>query len=279
MRLLALTALFLCLFPATSRAGGGLTAASDSCKCKPTRSDPLEEPVRFAFGKFSGQCVDSCRFRRARVLNDSGKELEVGNILHLGHYFSAKIRLDQVVNVEAGFERFAPGVDHVLLKFNLKSDVALHSQDGEVGDSPAATRAIVISSEGVPPKGTHYSLTDGYLGRYLLAHRVVTGEELDHWVAKLKHPLRMVPLELAGERAGNVLVHGLRRSEAESFTSAYQLFANNCSTAALSLLDAETHFHSTNWDPIHWEEFEAALPIAGPIGTEHALGYRGLTKP
>jgi hypothetical protein len=252
-----------------------LSVASSSCQCKADRHDPLEEPIRFAFGKFSGQCVDSCRFRRARVLSDSGSVLEVGNILHLGHYVTAKIRPSQVVSVEAGFERFAPGVDHVLLKFNLRSEVSLRSQDGET--APAVTRSIVISSEGVPPKGTHYSLTDGYFGHYLLAHRVVTGEEFGHWIAKLKHPLRLIPLALSKQAAGNVLAHGLRRSEAESFQSAYQLFANNCSTAALSLLDAEIKFHSQNWDPAHWEEFEAALPIAGPLGTEHALGYRGLT--
>jgi hypothetical protein len=272
MRIPLILALLLFHAPAFA---APLSVASSLCQCKADPHDPLEEPIRFAFGKFSGQCVDSCRFRRARVLSDSGSVLEVGNILHLGHFVTAKIRPGQVLSVEAGFERFAPGVDHVLLKFNLRSDLFLRSQDSET--ATAVTRSIVISSEGVPPKGTHYSLTDGYLGQYLLAHRVVTGEELGHWIAKLKHPLRLIPLALSKQAAGNVLAHGLRRSEAESFQSAYQLVANNCSTAALSLLDAETKFHSQNWDPIHWEEFEAALPIAGPLGTEHALGYRGLT--
>ena len=255
-----------------------LVVPDQACRCDQKIADPLEEPARFDFGKFRGQCIDSCRFRRARVLENGPEELVVGNILHLGRYVQARFRPSDVESVSMGFERFAPGVDHVLLKFRFKEKVELQSQDGRA--SPAgSTSMIAISSEGVPPKGTHYSLSDGYMGHYLLDHRVVTGEELDRWIGKLRHPFRLVQLKLKGPLVGKIFARGLRRSDAESFLSAYQLFANNCSTSALSLLDAETHFKSENWDPVHWEEFEAALPIAGPFGTEHALGYRGLTGP
>jgi hypothetical protein len=252
-----------------------LATADRACACRAEEHDPLEEPLRFAFGKFRGQCIDSCRFRRARVLESAAGELAVANVLHLGRYVQARIRLDQVAGVQVGFERFAPGVDHVLLRFTFTRDVPLFTQDGAA--KPAgSTRAIVLSSEGVPPKGHPYSLAEGYWGYYLLDHRVLTGDELSRWVAKLRHPLRLLPLSLGGPAAGRVLESGIRRSDRESFASAYRLFANNCSTAALSLLDAETGFHAENWDPFHWEELEAALPIAGPLGTEHALRYRGL---
>ncbi|MGZ3696307.1 MAG: hypothetical protein ACXWQO_20185, partial [Bdellovibrionota bacterium] len=248
-----------------------------TCACDLLTKDLLEEPIRFAFGKFQGACVDSCRFRRARVLQASPQFIQVGNILHLGHYSQAKIRLDQVENVEVGFERFAPGVDHVILRFTFRAPISLLSQDGHARQL-GFTRSLVISSEGVPPKAHPYSLSEGFWGHYLLAHRLITGDELDQWIAKLRHPLRLIPLQVEAPKAADLLARGIKRSDLESFRSVYRLFANNCSTSALALLDAETGYHGQNWDPIQWEEWEAALPIAGPLGTEHALGYRGLIR-
>ena len=180
-----------------------------------------------------------------------------------------------MTGVEAGFERFAPGVDHVLLRFTFDDDVALVAQDGS-GLIVDSTRAIVVSSEGVPARGQTYSLRDGYWGNYLLDHRVISDEELRATVKRKNHPLRLLRLSLLPAQAARVLVRGIRRSDTESFATVYRLFANNCSTSALALLDAETGFRAENWDPLHWEDFEAALPIVGPVGTEHALRYRGL---
>ena len=246
-----------------------------SCACDPKIKDSLEEPIRFAFGKFQGQCVDSCRFRRARILENSSQTLVIGNLLHLGHYVKARIPLNKVESVQVGFERFAPGVDHVVLRFSFSEQLPLFTQFGKV--TPAGfTRAIVISSEGVPPKGHKYSMSEGYFGYYLLDHRLATGEEMNQWTVKLHHPVRFVPLKLAQPQAARIHAHGIRRSDSESFASVYQLFANNCSTAALSLLDAETGVRRAGFFP--WAELEDALPIAGPMGTEHALQNRGLIE-
>lgn len=106
----------------------------------------------------------------------------------------------------------------------------------------------------------------------------MTSEELEKWVGKLHHPLRFVSLNLLGSQAARILAQGIRRSDSESFRTAYQLFSNNCSTSALALIDSETGFQKSNWDPLKWEELEGALPIAGPVGTEHALRYRGLVS-
>jgi len=276
---LLVAALIALSFAASGKAHAqSLFVIDSACACDPAApKDPLEEPVRFAFGKFQGQCVDSCRFRRARVLESRAEMLEVGNVLHLGKYRRARLPLDQIEGAEVGFERFATGVDHVLLRFTFREDVPLFAQDDRAMGKPVAhTRSLVISSEGVPPKGHPYSLSEGYYGYYLLDHRLVTGDELATWLKKLGHPLRLMPLRLSGTQAARVLEHGIRRSEAESFRTAYQLFANNCSTSALSLLDAETGFRNQSWDPLHWFEFEEALPIAGPVGTARALRYRGL---
>ena len=115
-------------------------------------------------------------------------------------------------------------------------------------------------------------MAEGFAGQYLLADRLVTGEELVRWAKEYRHPVQLFPLSLSEAQATSVLQRGISRSDAKSFRSAYQLFANNCSTAALSLLDAETGFKTTG----SWAEFQDALPIAGPIGTNRALRSRGL---
>jgi hypothetical protein len=269
----------LLLFSATSVSFGSepathLTAADASCACNPKASDPFEEPVKFAFGKFTGQCVDSCRFRRARVRSNAGGELVVTNLLHLGKYVQARISLADVTGVEAGFERFAPGVDHMLLRFSFDRGVPLFAQDGS--NTPAGTtRLVVLSSEGVPPKGRPYSLSEGYGGQYLLDHRLVSGEELAAWTKKLVHPLRFLPLVLSAEQSARILERGILRSDAVSFRQAYQLFSNNCSTSAIALLDEETGYHASN----PWEDgWEQGLPVVGPFNVERALRNRGLLR-
>lgn len=269
--------IFLALISSATAAPAPLTKPDAGCACDPKVADPLEEPIRFAYGKFTGECVDSCRFRRARILEDKGGVLKVGNVLHKGKYLTAEIDPSKVSQVQAGFERFAPGVDHVFLRFELSEDVPLFAQNGK-GPAVDHTRTLVISSEGVPPKKHRYSLLEGYFGYYLLNDRVVSGEELGAWVKKLLHPTQVYDLHLTPAQAAAVLARGLLRSEAESFRSAYRLFGNNCSTSALALLDAETGYKREGWDPFQLEAFEEALPLAGYFGTAHALLGRKLIE-
>ena len=193
----------------------------------------------------------------------------------MGKYREGKVKVGAVKNVQVGFERFAPGVDHVFLRFELSEDIPLFEQNGR-GKPIGTTRVLVISSEGVPPKDHKYSMSEGYWGQYLLADRLVTGEELERWVKQLNHPVRLFSLHLSEAQVSRILLRGIRRSESSSFQSAYQLFANNCSTSALSLIDEETGFKATGWDPFHLTELEEALPIAGPFGTARELRIRGL---
>lgn len=85
------------------------------CACSPDKKDMLEEPQAFAFGKFEGQCIDSCRFRRVRVLKKTAKQIDFGNILHLGEFYSGSTPLDDIVSAEIGFEEFALGIYHIFL--------------------------------------------------------------------------------------------------------------------------------------------------------------------
>ncbi|KYG63604.1 hypothetical protein AZI87_14505 [Bdellovibrio bacteriovorus] len=251
-----------------------LTAPNKSCACSSEIEDPLEEPQSFNYGKFQGQCIDSCRFRPARIL-ESSSHLIVGNILHLGGYYKASIPLQNLAKVEMGFEEFLPGVSHVVLKFTLDEkapDIILLSQ---VNQQKAAIpiRSLVLSSEGVPPKDHPYTLMEAYFGNFLLAHRLVTGDEFARWIAEYAHPLKLVELKIPTETAGKIFLKGVQQSDTQRMQDVYALFSNNCSTSAFSFIDSQSNITRTGW-----QRFLDALPIAGPWGTLQSLQERQLVN-
>lgn len=252
-----------------------ITLPAPSCACNPTHSDPIEEPKSFHFGKFEGLCIDSCRFRPAKILNKTAQTVHVGNVFHSGSFYSTQIPLQKITGAEIGFEEFAPGVYHVFLKFHLHDKapaLALKAQPGSPKIN-GGIRSIVISAEGVPPKGHNYSLFEGYLQNYLFIIRAITGEEMNSWVTKHQHPVKFFPLKVSSEQAAGILKRGLEESQNKGAGTIYRLFTNNCSTAALSLIDKETGY-SMAPGLFNWNKFETALPIMGPIGTLRALSTR-----
>jgi hypothetical protein len=252
-----------------------LAKPAPQCACSVNKKDRLEEPQAFAFGKFEGQCIDSCRFRRARLLKQTPSQLEVGNVLHLGDFYSAVIPLNSISTVEIGFEEFAFGIYHVFLRFGLNKPAAVLRSQTDKGKPEVHTDSLVISAEGVPPKGRHYSLFEAFLDQYLFAIRVTTGQEMERWVADLKHPVSFYPLKVTREQAAHTFRRGVEESDAKGVNTGYRLFTNNCSTAALSLIDEETGYAMTPGF-LNWNKFEMALPIKAPIGTFRALIARKL---
>lgn len=269
------TAILVLIIATTAKAQlSSLTTVNKSCLCNTEVTDPFEEPQSFNYGKFQGQCIDSCRFRAARIIEKS-PALMVGNILHLGNYYKATIPWEHFAKIEMGFEEFLPGISHVLLRFTLEDkapSMKLIPQTDAV-KSPLEVRSLVISSEGVPPKDHKYSLLESYFGHYLLAHRLVTGQELDRWIAEYKHPLNFVELKVEKTSVGKIFLQGVQESDAKRLQNVYALFSNNCSTSAFSFIDSEIKSSRTSW-----ERFEEALPIAGPIGTLRSLFNRNLVK-
>lgn len=245
------------------------------CACSPEKKDMLEEPQAFAFGKFEGQCIDSCRFRRVRILKKTAKKIDSGNILHLGEFYSGSIPLDGIVSTEIGFEEFALGVYHIFLRFQLSRPVTLRSQTDK--KKQVMSKSLVISAEGVPPKGHKYSLFEAFLDQYLFVIRVTTGEEMQRWISELKHPVSFYPLKISGEQSARTFERGIDESESKGVNTGYRLFTNNCSTAALSLIDQETGYLVTPGF-LNWNKFEMALPIKAPIGTFRALINRKLVS-
>jgi hypothetical protein len=271
----------LIVLTATSQAQSlHFTQSTTDCACSKDHKDPLEEPQAFNFGRFQGQCIDSCRYRPARILKISLKKgsIQVGNILHLGSFYRTTIHLGDIQSAEAGFEEFLPFVHHVFLKFTLKTsapDLELINQIDPHSDK-AHVRSLVISSEGVPPKDHHYNIVESYYGNYLLAHRLATGDEMQRWTQKLGHPLKLFALNTQADVASKILLKSIQESDKQKLQNVYQLFTNNCSTSALSFIDSELPISSPVAPESSWTKFEEALPITGPIGTLRALLKRKL---
>ncbi len=264
-----------------------------SCGCH--AEDPLEIPSKFNFGVFSGLCIDACRFRPARLLfwEGSTQRIEVGNILHEGFFYKSAFSLNQIEQVDVGFEMFAPGVYHVFLKFTLQSKpkkpIYRLPQLSNARGLPAASsslselKTLILSSEGIPPKDQGFNLIKSYFENYVLGYRLLTGEEFERWTRQQNHPVKFYKLNMSSESARRVFLSSMRRSEERGLESVYKLFSNNCSTSVLSLIDTEIqmpnslhHTPSTLLAPIF--KLEEALPIIGPIGTLRALESRQLIK-
>ncbi|WP_413942791.1 DUF4105 domain-containing protein [Bdellovibrio sp. HCB-162] len=262
------------LFSLVSHAQASLTAADSSCRCDLKVEDPLEQPQRFAFGKFNGQCIDSCRFRPVHIFKDE-KTLRLGNILHYGKYYEAQIPLQDLDKIEVGFEEFVFSVYHVFLKFTVKKNSsALLLKEQLHPEHQLQTRSLVISSEGVPPKDHKYSLWESFQGHYLLAHRLVTGDELTRWLQEYKHPVVLHTLQISDTQVPQIFQRAIQKSASKKLQDVYQLFSNNCSTSSLGFIDEAEALRPKNF----WEKFEESLSVAGPLGTLRILSSRGLIK-
>ncbi len=256
-----------------------LSIKNSDCACRSGKTtDSLEDPLSYNFGKFNGQCIDSCRFRPTRIIHSEYKKIKVGNVLHRGIFRSGVISLDDIKGVDAGFEEFMPGIYHVFLKFHFfEGNPPLQFFSQIEPHQPAIeTRTLVLSPEAAPPKNHKYNLIDAFLGHYLLVNRLVTGEEMERWASKYKHQVKFFPLQLSPEQASKILLRGVQESNQLMFENNYQLFTNNCSTSAFALIDFAIG-NTANTGSV-WSRFEEALPIAGPIGTLHALTVRGLVS-
>lgn len=259
----------------------------EACRCASSSSDEFEIPYSFPSGPYKDQCVDSCRFRYAEILHTkqyknlkaSGDEWLIANILHNEKFYVGLIPFSKFRKIEIGFEEFKTGIYHVFLRFPLEdsdSPLTLVSQNGnDKGDKPESSRGLVISSEGVPPKDQPYSLWEGFLGNYLISHRLTTSEESLRWTSKLKNPVHYHALNMDPEEVVKVLKAALEASHNERLSQNYRLFTNNCATSILRfLMMGRKKIEVSDWD-----RFEIALPVAGPIGTLPVLKKMGVLAP
>ncbi|HPI40959.1 MAG TPA: DUF4105 domain-containing protein [Pseudobdellovibrionaceae bacterium] len=262
-----------------------LSIINNSCKCNAKKLDPLEAPKSFNFGKFKGQCIDSCKYRPVKILSEKInkssklKKIRIGNIFYNQSYFQGVIPIDQFDKLEIGFEEFLPGVNHVFLKFILKESSSELTLKDQVDQAKPIlkTRSLILSPEGIPAKNQKYSLIESYLGNYILVHRLLTGEEMSQWTQQKNHKVRFHPLNISTEQVSKILLQSILESETKDFENLYQLFSNNCSTTSLGLIHSELEIFSSK-KPHFWNTFETGLPFAGPIGVLRVLSSQNLIQ-
>ena len=245
-----------------------LTRFDQKCACKTFPHDPFDSSLAFNFGKFQGECVDSCKYRTVKVLQQPNlNNLEVANLMHFGKFYRGTLNPTNIESVDVGFEQFEPGLFHVLLKFNLH-DQAIAStfrlQNSEEG-SPIKLKEFVLSPEGVPPGEAKYNLFEAYKDNYLLANRFLSAQELQRRIEENKNSLTFYRLKISGQQAAEIFYKALQTSNEKGIENVYHLFSNNCATNSFSYLDKVLGPLLKKNDS--FQRLQVGLPIWGPLGT------------
>ncbi len=263
-----------------------LAVPSPDCQCDDTGTDLLEGPNKFNFGAFTGQCVDTCRYRKSiplAPLKKNSDSVRLSNYLHEGKYWTAQVSKDGLKKVQVAFEEFMPGVFHVFLIFEFvdKNSVYLTPQVGERAGQTVKISNLVISPEGIPPKAGKYNLVDAYMERYPIGIRTMSRQQVILWsVEKLKHKVEVFDLKLSSVQATALLNSALESLTSKSFKVRYGLLSNNCATSVLDYIDAVIKPEAERF-PLYYSwlyPLERALSIAGPFGTRKILMSRNLIE-
>lgn len=286
-KILSVFTFLLFTFSAHHVSSENLVVPAEHCACNPGSEDKFEDPSKFNFGAYSGQCVDSCRYRRSVFLklddtiNSEKESVVVSNLMHEDGYWTAEIPLSRAERAEVGFEEFMPGVFHVFLVFHFPKEhpVLLYPQKKK--SSLKRVFEIILSPEGIPPKEGKYNLFDAYMERYLIGMRLLSKEQMvEGSVKKLKHKVTIYPLQLEQIGIREVLLVGLQSVQKETFRKKYGLFSNNCATNTLDFIDKVVKPEIEEF-PIYYHFFyalERSIPVAGPLGTFRVFLSRNLIR-
>lgn len=264
-----------------SKTGPSLTLEDENCACDPGLYDLYESPIEYDYGALKGRCIDSCKFRTVKILENDRKEkrLRVANLFHKDEFWTADIFLRKggVKGIQYLFEQFNPHVNHTSIKFDFVEPILLKSQI-----TPGKTEevnSLILSVEGVPPEKDKYSMLDGLLGRYVLAYRILTYSSYKAHADKKKYSLKPFTLNMSKIDAEELMRIGLKRGERESFVEKYHLLFNNCATASLDLLMAASgSSYSFEWNIEDFYDAARGLPLTANFGTLRSLKYNGFVE-
>lgn len=262
-----------------------LTQIDSSCTCKALAGDELENPIKFNFGAFSGQCIDSCRFRKSVLLSPQDDSTMVfSNFMHNGEFWKIKVHPDGISQARIGFEEFMPGIFHVFLIFDFDKNrpLILESQIKTHSPKPQTVSSLVFSPEGVPAREKKYNFFDAYLNRYVVGHRLLSAEQVFQYsVVHLKHKVTTYPLKLSKPQLNQLITEALKTVHNDSFKHHYRLFSNNCATTVLNLIEKVGPAANSNELFLYKvvQSIERALPVSGPMGVVQLLAKRNLISP
>ena len=210
------------------------------------RTDPFRPFAVTPAGPYQGQPVDTDHYRSAQILTPKevkvwgleGDGTFVANVVHGGKFWIAHIPdnpVEDVIFQRPWFERFPSS--HVQARFVMKPDkkVTLYPQDG-IG-RPLHLSDLVCSSDGVPPLGKPYSLSEGLFGHYLMAHSVESlHKQYEDYVERQGRVVEQIPTSMPDAAKQIFFRFFLEKATTSGLSEIYRTSTYNCSTVMLDLL-------------------------------------------
>ncbi len=253
------------------------TAGVDDLKCAITKS-AFEVPTRITSGakKFSGQCIDSKRFRPAIITSLKKSEyLVFENYLHKNKYWKARLSKKAVVeaiyvqvirfNIVSGI---TAGHVQLRVKFASHSEIELTSESKSI-----KVDDIIVSYEAARPKGIDYNFALGVVDNYLLVGRVASGDQRLLEYSK-ENKTEQYKLNLSQEESLKLLLSALESSHNNKFKKFYNTLKPNCTTEIFDLIDQLPSQKLKGTVP--FLTMISNDPVAGP--TIQALSERGILE-
>lgn len=256
-----------------------LMLSHSQCACRGTSPETYEDALVFNFGGHNGQCVDSCRFRKAVILNPD--KHVYANILHDGKYWVAKVPVDKTIGLQVGFERFLSRISHVVLRFRFDPKFPVELTEVDHPENHTRIQDLVLSAEGVPPRGEEYSFVASATGQYPLIYRFLSVQDALKWMIETKHhSVQQFQLQVSSLERQRILIEGFRRSASLSFRFKYHLMTNNCATSALDLIRTRQPLA-----PSLIRDLQGAIPVSldspffGTLASLEQMGVMGNALP
>ncbi|MCB0393172.1 MAG: DUF4105 domain-containing protein, partial [Bdellovibrionales bacterium] len=258
--------------------GAEQVAAIIDTSCALGVGDAFEGPVRLteASAKFANDCIDSDRFRAAKVVENSPTRLVFGNYLHDGKYWIATMskaaKIDAVYFHVVKFdvvEGVTAAHTQIRVRFKKGSELKLKSQNG--GSEIGTSNDFVISFEASRPKNEPYNFALGAFSNYAAVARVLSGKQRLA-EADETNKTEQYMIDLPEAEARMLVERGVIQSEEQGFSRMYNTLKPNCTTDAFDLIDGLPSVAKKN--PIPFLTVLSNDPIAGP--SVEALKDRGI---
>jgi hypothetical protein len=196
-----------------------LFVQSESCGCEDAESGPA-----YNFGKFKGQCIDSCRFKPITATNN-GQIIQIAQIRDVEEFINVEVDLNDLLSVHVTFERFQPKINHVALVFMF---------DRTKSELPPL--GLVMSAEAILPLDVKYTLSDGLLSNYAINYQSYTLDRYIEHSREKEYPLKKYRLKLTEDEMKNLFLDTLDVARNLSFQTVYHLITRNCATSVWDLI-------------------------------------------
>jgi hypothetical protein len=252
---------------------------SDSEACIINKADPYDVGPVMLKGPYKDQCIDISIKRPAVILSEDDSKITIANFYHAGAYWIAempKAGIDQVIFQIASFPDSVPLISfaHTQLRFVMKEGMSVKLTPQDSASKLAATEITEFSfvDQVSGPKGEDdFDASKGLGPAYGNILRVMASEDrakeelggYDKKTGKSTDLTRQYLLKMTDDEKIAAMINGVHLSAKLGYTDIYQLFKDNCTTTAFTILDESVKYsHHVGEFKIH--PWNVLNPIAGP---------------